>query len=141
MAIAALECGPKEISDALKLQAQAISLPPVGYEGNYAFPAMQLNVTSTKVADDHAGERQLSNTPHCIKSLTFNVGSDFRQDLGAFGDMHEDKNDCPGGFTSLLSLSKLSPSDRPGYFMLGELAVAVGEWLYTRIAQSLTRGR
>lgn len=127
MAIAALECGPKEISDALKLQAQAISLPPVGYVGNYAFPAMQLNVTSTKVADDRAGEHASYKIPLCIQSLIFNVGSDFRQDLGAFGAMHEDRHDCPGGFTSLLSLSKLSPSDRPGYFMLGELAVAVGE--------------
>ena len=55
MAIAALETGPQEISDALRLQARAVSLPPIGFAGNYAFPVVQLNVTSTKEANESAG--------------------------------------------------------------------------------------
>lgn len=55
LAIHALESGPPELVSALQLQAEVTNLPPVGFEGNYAFPTMQLNISPTQAADKLAG--------------------------------------------------------------------------------------
>ena len=41
---------------ALKQQAEATNVPRIGFDGNYAFPTMQLNISSTKSA--YALERE-----------------------------------------------------------------------------------
>lgn len=65
IAIASLETGPKEIADVLRLQAEVTNLPRVGYEGNYAFPTMQLNIAATKPADTLAGTFNV----HCLRII------------------------------------------------------------------------
>lgn len=59
IAIASLESGPKNLCDALRLQAEVTNLPRVGHEGNYAFPTMQLNIASTKSSDSLAGTHMI----------------------------------------------------------------------------------
>ncbi len=46
--------------------------------------------------------------------------------LGGFGGKHKDKHDSPAAVTCLLCYSDLYRSDHPGYFMIGDLGVAVG---------------
>ncbi|RPD67620.1 hypothetical protein L226DRAFT_577099 [Lentinus tigrinus ALCF2SS1-7] len=106
LAIQALEAGLTEYSAALKLQAHVTNLVPVGYEGNYAFPTFQQNITPTQRADSLA------------------LGS-FKADLGNFGGKHKDENDSPGGVTCMISYGDLHPTDRPGYFIIGDLGVAI----------------
>lgn len=54
-----MEVAPESISNALKLQAEVTNLPPVGFEGNYAFPALQANFAAAQTADSLAGASPL----------------------------------------------------------------------------------
>ena len=40
--------------------------------------------------------------------------------------MHCDERDSSGAYTCIVCLSKLGGNDRPGYFMIGELGIAIG---------------
>ena len=40
--------------------------------------------------------------------------------------MHCDERDSSGAYTCIVCLSKLGANDRPGYFMIGELGIAIG---------------
>ena len=51
--------------------------------------------------------------------------SQLKKDFGAFGGKHIDDKDCGGGFTSMITYSDLSHDDHPGYFLVGDLGVAV----------------
>ncbi|TFK78861.1 hypothetical protein K466DRAFT_441144, partial [Polyporus arcularius HHB13444] len=106
LAIACLEAGCDKICHALKVQAEVTNLPRVGYEGNYAFPTAQFNISSTKLADALA-----------LPQLKI--------DLGGFGGKHIDDNDSAGGVTCMITYSDLDESDHPGYFMVGDLGVAI----------------
>ncbi|RDX41183.1 hypothetical protein OH76DRAFT_1489674 [Lentinus brumalis] len=108
LAIACLEAGCDKICHALKVQAEVTNLPRVGYEGNYAFPTAQFNISSTKLADALA-----------LPQLKI--------DLGGFGGKHIDDNDSAGGVTCMITYSDLDESDHPGYFMVGDLGVAIAQ--------------
>lgn len=51
-----MEVAPEAITDALKLQADVTNLPAVSFEGNYAFPALQLNLAASQTSDSLTGE-------------------------------------------------------------------------------------
>ena len=46
-------------------------------------------------------------------------------DFGLFGGEHVDEHDCEGGVTSMITYSDLDDFDDPGYFIVGDLGVAV----------------
>ncbi|KAI0706661.1 hypothetical protein C8Q76DRAFT_801057 [Earliella scabrosa] len=104
--IRALEFGPRHISEALRLQADLVSLPRVGCVNNYAFPTMQLNIASARHADEVTQEA-------------------FKSDLGQFAGKHIDARDSPGGVTTMITLHKLEPDEDPGFFMIAGLGVAI----------------
>ncbi|KAI0709813.1 hypothetical protein C8Q76DRAFT_798600 [Earliella scabrosa] len=106
VAISSLETAPAEISMALRRQAEVINLPHIGYEGNYAFPTMQANFAATQSPDALALSRM-------------------QQDFGSFGGKHVDEHDSVGGITSMITYSDLADDDHPGYFIVGDLGVAV----------------
>ncbi|KAI0744320.1 hypothetical protein C8Q80DRAFT_1272880 [Daedaleopsis nitida] len=106
LAIASLEVAPHEISDALKLQADVTNLPRIGFDNNYAFPTMQLNLAPVQRADTQASSRM-------------------QKDLGNFGGKHLDHNDSEGGYTSMITYSDLAEDDDPGYFIVLDLGIAV----------------
>ncbi|KAI0741511.1 hypothetical protein C8Q80DRAFT_1273930 [Daedaleopsis nitida] len=83
IAITSLKTGPQAMSDALRLQAEVSNLPRVGYEGNYMFPTMQLNIAATKPADALAA-------------------SEFKNDLGQFAGKHIGQHDSAGGYTCIV---------------------------------------
>ena len=49
-------------------------------------------------------------------------------DFGSFGGKHIDEHDCEGGITSMITYSDLDEDDDPGYFIVGDLGVAVCMW-------------
>ncbi|KAI0716827.1 hypothetical protein C8Q76DRAFT_616910, partial [Earliella scabrosa] len=106
IAIASLEAAPKRVSEALKRQADVTNLPRVGCNENYAFPTMQLNIAATQPADALALPRM-------------------KEDFGSFGGKHIDEHDCIGGYTSMITHSDLDDDDHPGYFIIGDLGIAV----------------
>ena len=52
--MATLCAGPTDMVETILNQAQVAGIMPVGLADNIAFPAMQLNITATQVADKHA---------------------------------------------------------------------------------------
>ena len=48
--MASMQAAPIELNNTLARHADAINLPSVGCEGNYAFPSVQLNIAATKTA-------------------------------------------------------------------------------------------
>ena len=48
-----------------------------------------------------------------------------QQDFGSFGGKHIDEHDSVGGITSMITYSDLADDDHPGYFIVGDLGVAV----------------
>lgn len=56
IAVEAMELAPEDISIALKRQADVTNLPAVGFEGNYAHPALQANFAAAQPANALAGE-------------------------------------------------------------------------------------
>ena len=54
VAMATLRAGPSELVETILNQAQVAGVMPVGCADNIAFPAMQLNITATQVADKNA---------------------------------------------------------------------------------------
>ena len=56
VAMATLRAGPSEMVETILNQAQVAGVMPVGSADNIAFPAMQLNITATQVADKNARE-------------------------------------------------------------------------------------
>ncbi|KAI0735721.1 hypothetical protein C8Q76DRAFT_609997 [Earliella scabrosa] len=97
---------PRRLTLPLERQAEAINLPRIGHIQNYAFPNMQLNVSATKRRDD------------CPIDA-------FKVDLGAFAGKHIDRKDSPGAITCMVTSNHLSKGVHPGYFLIGELGVAV----------------
>ncbi|KAI0705690.1 hypothetical protein C8Q76DRAFT_801423 [Earliella scabrosa] len=106
LAIAALESSPPEFATAMRRQADVTNLPRVGFDGNYAFPTFQANFAATQEADEDALARM-------------------QADFGSFGGKHIDEHDCEGGITSMITYSDLDEDDDPGYFIVGDLGVAV----------------
>ena len=47
--------------------------------------------------------------------------------LGPFGVPHADERDSPAGLTAMICNSDLDDDILPGYFMIGELGIAVGK--------------
>ena len=50
----------------------------------------------------------------------------FKVDLGAFAGKHIDRKDSPGGVTCMVTSNHLSEGVHPGFFLIGELGVAIG---------------
>ena len=46
-------------------------------------------------------------------------------DFGSFGGKHVDEHDCVGGVTSMITFSDLDDEDCPGFFVVGDLGVAI----------------
>ncbi|KAI0740913.1 hypothetical protein C8Q76DRAFT_609309, partial [Earliella scabrosa] len=97
---------PRCLTLPLERQAEAINLPRIGHINNYAFPNMQLNVSATQRRDD------------CPVNA-------FKVDLGAFAGKHIDRKDSPGGVTCMVTSNHLSEGVHPGFFLIGELGVAI----------------
>ncbi|RPD67612.1 hypothetical protein L226DRAFT_474651 [Lentinus tigrinus ALCF2SS1-7] len=106
LAVAAVEAGDPALAFAMKRQAYATNLPPIGHESNYVSPTMQLNISPTQSADSLA----LGN---------------FKKDLGSFGGKHKDEHDSSGGMTTMITFSDLHPSEHPGFFIVGDFGVAI----------------
>ena len=51
----------------------------------------------------------------------------FGQDLGKFAGKHVDVHDHEAGYTCMISMNDLGVGEHPGYFMIGELGIAIGE--------------
>ena len=51
-------------------------------------------------------------------------------EFGNFGGKHIDDNDCPGGITSMITYSDLDDDDHPGYFLIGDLGLAVRKCIF-----------
>ena len=45
--------------------------------------------------------------------------------LGSFGGKHLDEHDCSGGITSMITFSDIAGDEHPGFFIVGDLGVAV----------------
>ncbi|KAI0710846.1 hypothetical protein C8Q76DRAFT_798371 [Earliella scabrosa] len=103
--IASLQAAPVSLYNTLRAQADLINLPPLGHRTNFAFPTMQLNLASAV----HAASNEES----------------LAAQLGPFGVPHADENDSPAGLTAMISDSDLDDTVLPGYFMVGELGIAV----------------
>lgn len=127
MAITALEAAPDEISFALKRQAEVTNMPRVGYDGNYAYPTMQANFAASQRSS------ALACTCHSLSSYPLSDAptvSHLKKDFGSFGGKHVDENDCPGGFTCMITYSDVAPGEHPGMFIVGDLGVFVGTRLH-----------
>ena len=46
--MASMKAAPTDLNETLARHADAINLPSVGCEDNYAFPSVQLNIAATK---------------------------------------------------------------------------------------------
>ena len=51
----------------------------------------------------------------------------FDMDLGKFAGKHVDVHDSEGGYTCMIAMNDLAPGEHPGYFMIGELGIVIGE--------------
>ncbi|KAI0739287.1 hypothetical protein C8Q80DRAFT_1124618 [Daedaleopsis nitida] len=104
--IRSMEVAPEAITDTLKLQADITNLPAVCFEGNYVFPALQLNLAALQTADSLAGEH-------------------LKKEFGNFGGKHLDHNDSEGGYPSMVTYGDIAEEEEPGVFIVGDLGVAI----------------
>ncbi|TFK59902.1 hypothetical protein BDN72DRAFT_780105, partial [Pluteus cervinus] len=97
---------PPSQLEVIEHNSLANNVPFIGYSGNYAFPASQLNVSSA-VADEEAdGEYWSVVLTIGISDLPTVAGL---PGMGEFGQLagHRDSGDSPGAWTVMISLSRL----------------------------------
>lgn len=92
---------------------------------------MQLNIASARPADALASARSFAHL--CTQLTDLSSDEAFRKDLGQFAGKHIDFRDNPGGITTMISMHKLAADEDPGYFMIAELGVAIGESSYLHL--------
>ena len=122
----ALRDGPDSLLDALERQADVLNLPRVGTDDNFAFPTMQVNLSATKHADTNARTALFTLSRPSLTAII--LGDSFKSDLGQFAGKHIDQHDSYGGVTCMTTLSDLDETDQAGYFIVGDLGVAIGPY-------------
>ena len=58
------------------------------------------------------------------------ANTEFKKQLGQFAGKHQDEHDSEGGVTCMLTMSDLVDTDEPGYFLHGELGIAIRMLLF-----------
>ncbi|RXW13663.1 hypothetical protein EST38_g12190 [Candolleomyces aberdarensis] len=104
LAVKSLETGPSEVLDIIKGQTNVIGMPRIGYEGNWAFPAVQVNLAAANA---------------------WETGASLEGVMGAFGAPHGDDKDAEGCFSNLFAFPQLPPGYDPGRFFLLWLGVYI----------------
>ncbi|KAH6874669.1 hypothetical protein BKA70DRAFT_1449335 [Coprinopsis sp. MPI-PUGE-AT-0042] len=95
LAMSNMRCATPSIQKSIRERSDALGLPHIGNDENYAYPTIQCNIASAS-----------------------KTCSDLSKDMGDFGSAHRDERDSIGHFTNMIAKSKLPPHYDPGYFHL-----------------------
>ena len=122
----ALHDGPDLLLDALERQANVLNLLHVETDDNFAFPTMQVNLLATKHADTNARMALFTLSRPSLMAII--LGDSFKLDLGQFARKHIDQHESYRGVMCMTTLSDLDETDQAGYFIVGDLGVAIGPY-------------
>lgn len=67
---------------------------------------------------------------HLQYNRTWPTVARMQADFGSFGGKHVDEHDSVAGVTSMITYSDLEVDDHPGWFVVGDLGVAVGKYIW-----------